>query len=324
MGLQESFEKLKESRWLVPTYFVLVLLASIALMFLGQCLATILIPVVMFAIPYYLGERRLRFLFLLGVIIIFANPAVLALIYTEDARSYEIKTQTSPDENETISSGTIAPGSGSADTLFNYTVTITTDEANLSKVHVYVNISDTLDYDPQSEVLIREMNETDSGVTSAVNGKEYYAEIQLPEGIHFFHYAVNINGTWVNTLSYDSLSNNDINAIGPINAPYDVIFSIYFLSLLSWMFFTSLLFFIFVMMYWWLGRSRIERTKWEDRLREAGELEAAEAEVLESDLECTNCGRPVHEDAVRCPHCGAIFEEEEEEEEQPEPDERDV
>jgi hypothetical protein len=125
-------------------------------------------------------------------------------------------------------------------------------------------------------------------------------------------------------MDYDDLSDADFSALGPINADSFTIFQTFFLNAFVFMIFTSILYLIFVMMYWWLGKSRIERAKWDERLREAGELEAADAEISDFEFECTNCGRQVHDDAVRCPHCGAVFDEgeEEETEEQPEPDER--
>jgi hypothetical protein len=324
MGFQESFEKLKESKWVVPTYIVLVILTTVGVSFLGQCLATILIPVFMFVIPYYMGEKRLRFFALLGVIVIFAGSVFLGLIYTEDARSYQVIEQESSDENNTITGGTITPGFGTADTPFRYTVTITTNETDLSRIHVYVNITDSVEHNSQSEITRYDLQESDSLDTNASDGKEYFVVAQLPEGIHFFHYAVSINGTWYDTLYFDPLSNSHLKALGPINATFGTIFSLYFQTILIWMVFTTILYFIFVMMYWWLGKAKIERTKWDERLREAGELEPTEAKIPE--FECTNCGRPVHDDAIRCPHCGAIFEqgEEEETEEQSEPEERDL
>jgi len=111
---------------------------------------------------------------------------------------------------------------------------------------------------------------------------------------------------------WDSLSSTDLKTTGPINADILYIFQTTVMNALVYMVFTTILFMIFVMMYWWMGRSRIERTKWEERMREAGELEPSDTKIPE--FECTNCGRGVHEDSLRCPHCGAVFDEDEEEE----------
>ncbi|MFQ6106480.1 MAG: zinc ribbon domain-containing protein [Thermoplasmata archaeon] len=312
MGFQESFEKFKKSKLVVPTYIVLVILICMGLVYLNTCLATILIPVAMFAIPFYMGEKRFRYFILLGIIVVLVNSVALGLLNADYIRGYQTPEQMSADEH-TITQGTITPTVGGADTQFNFTVWITSNVTDVNLVQVWVNISELQEYKPHSDEY-HPMNASDSLDTNLSDGKEYHVTIQLPKGVHFFHFAADIDGTWYTTLFYDELSSAYLKALGPINADFPTVFWMYFQAALMYMFFTSILFMIFVMAYWWIGKSRIERAKWDDRLRQAGELEPVEAEIPE--FECTNCGRPVHEDALRCPHCGAIFEEEETE---PEP-----
>jgi len=320
MDFQESFEKFKGSKWVVPAYIVLVIVVNVALVFLNQCLATILIPISMFAIPYYMGEKRFRFFLLLGVIVIFANSAIVGLLYSEDVMKYTVPAQKSSDENKTITNGLFTPTVGSADTVFRFTLTITSNETNIGTIVVYAHLSKALEYKEGSGE-IYEMMPTVTGDLDASDGKDYALSIVLPQGLYATHFSADINGTSYDTLYYDNLSDGYLKVPGPYNADYWTIYAYNFQLILTFMIFTTILFFIFVMMYWWVGKSRIEKTKWDTRLREAGELDAADAKI--PDFECTNCGRPVHDDAIRCPHCGAIFEEgeEEETEEEPEPEE---
>lgn len=320
MGFQEKFEAFKESKWVVPTYIILVILATIAVAYLSGCLAMILIPVVMFAIPYYLGEKRIKYLVLVGVIVIAADSLAFGALDANFISSYKAPEQKSEDK-ATLTNGFIDPSVGGEDTLFNFTVTFTAENVtNVSDsgVVVYLNTSDIQEFKP-AEQEYYPMVEIDTNDLVAADGKDYYFTRTFPRGIHFFHFAVRIanppgggGATWNDTLVYDSLSGKDLRTTGPINADILYIFQTTVLNALVYLVFTSILFMIFVMMYWWLGRSRIERAKWEERMKEAGELEPAETKIPE--FECTNCGRPVHEDALRCPHCGAVFDEDEEEE----------
>ncbi len=323
MDFQESFEAFKGSKWVVPAYIVLVIFVVIGLAYLNQCLAMILIPVAMFGIPYYMGERRFRFFFLLGVIVIVADSFAFGLLDTNFFSDFEAGEQNSADEI-TITQGLVNPSVGDADTVFRFTVNITANYTNIRTagfyIHAYVNLSDMAEYKPSgNEPYLLE--ETDFSDINATDGKHFVGSFQLPTRIHFFHFSADVNGNWTTTLVHDATSNADFKAIGPINADTFTIFQIFFYNALLTLFFTTILFMIFVMMYWWVGKSRIERAKWDTRLREAGEIDVTDAKV--PDFECTNCGRPVHDDAVRCPHCGAIFEEgeEEETEEEPEPEE---
>lgn len=310
MAFQDSFEKFKESKWVFPVYTLIIIFVAIGLAYLNTCLATILIPVTMFAIPYYMGERRIRFFALLGVIVIIANSSILGLLNADFISNYQTPEQKSADKL-TITRGTISPTVGDANTLFEFSVTITANNTVPASVSVWANVSDVQEYNPLgTEPYVLAMVESDIGDTNLADGKDYQVSYQFPKAVYFYHFSANVNGTWYTTLFYDDLSGTHYKALGPINADFPVIFLIYFQAAFLFMLFTSILFAIFVMMYWWLGRSRIERAKWEDRMREAGELESSDEKVPE--FECTNCGRPVHEDAMRCPHCGAVFEADEE------------
>ena len=275
----------------------------------------------MFAIPYYMGERRFRNFLVLGLIVVVADSVAFGVLDANFLSSFEAGEQTSPDKM-TITQGLVNPSLGDADTLFTFTVNVTANYTDIRGIdfYVYVNISDMSEYKPSGNEYYL-LEETDPSDINATDGKHFIRSFQLPAGIHFFHFSANVNGTWNNTMAHDDLSNADFSALGPINADSLAIFQVFFFSALLTMFFTSILFMIFVMMYWWIGKSRIERAKWDTRVREAGELEPADAKI--PDFECTNCGRPVHDDAIRCPHCGAVFEEgeEEETEEEPEPEE---
>ncbi|MFQ5910752.1 MAG: hypothetical protein ACE5IJ_08565, partial [Thermoplasmata archaeon] len=261
MGFQESFDKLKGSKWVVPTYIVLVILASIGLAYLNTCLATILIPVTMFAIPYYMGEKRPKYFVLLGVVVIIVDSFAFGLLDADFLSRYEVSEQVSPD-GVNITQGLVSPTVGDAETLFTFTVMITdVNVTNTSAVefYVYVNVSDSQQFKTSNDDPY-DMFETDDRDRDATDGKNYSRTIQLSPGIHFFHFSANVNGTWHTTLKHDDLSNADFRALGPINADSLTLFQVFFVNAFVFMIFTSILFMIFVMMYWWIGKSRIDRT----------------------------------------------------------------
>lgn len=304
MNIWQIFERFKKSKLIVPVYILLIVATSVLLIVLNACLAGILIPVAMFAIPYWLGERRLKVMALSALLVVLLNSFAIGALDTSNLLGYRVSTQNSGGEMPVISNGTVSPALGGENTVFNYTLTLTFAGAQVDETHVYLNISEQQQYDPK-RTRSYPMNETDPSDYNLTDGKEYYLNVRLKRNIHYFHFAANVNGSWYDTLAHDAVA-GDYSGIGPINMAF---LDLYTLSLLStgiWMLFTSILFFIILMMYWWLGKARIERVKWRERLEKEGLLEK---EALPEQVFCPKCHKPVSEYAKRCPHCGAVIEE---------------
>jgi hypothetical protein len=299
-GIHDSFLALKGHKWKAAVYLPMMVILTTFFSLGGTalvCFIPILVTVVLFGVPYWLGERRIRTMALVGLAVVLLSSVLLAAISLGGAYDLPTALQSSNEEYPVLYAGRVEPKMGDAGTLFTYTVWVQMPE-DPADVTVYVNVTSISDFSFTSNP--RVMAAVDSGDTDLSNGKAYELRTTLDPGRHFFHFAAEVNGTWTETSTYDPVFGEIVETYGPVNQAPESFFvfalTIFFLRVLL----VAALFYLVLLMYWWVKRGWTMR---EGRRKELVRVKGA--------YECTNCGGDVPEDAEVCPACGATFEEEE-------------
>lgn len=303
MNLLEAIVAFRKSRYFRVFYLVIVALMVAAFLpylpLLGPavCLGIFAIPLLMFALPWWLGDRKLKVLAVNGVIILVLSALFLAALDAQSAVSSTPRPVGSGGVPVSLTNGTVSPPRGPPTDFYNFTAKLTDRSGRPPGTFiVYLNLTKLVGLDTASESYV--MAGVDGSDVNTSDGKWYYANRSLDDHIYFFWFSVNyVNGTrdtWVQT-AYE---------IGPIVTGFGSFFgiSLYvgFLNLLIPVSF----YYIIILLYWYTRRARRERQR-------LGLTAARTEAVTDTGFMCTNCGADVPETADRCAKCGAVFEEEE-------------
>jgi len=298
-------------------YFRIFYLAVLSLMVAAVtaygalgCFSIPFSAVLMFGLPYWLRERRIKHLALNGAVIFVAAALIFAALFAQSLSGNDpIPVRVTGAGDVTLSNATVTPGRGPPGAPYTFSANLTVPGgANASNYAVYVNLTSV-----DGAITPLNMTPTDVNDTDLADGKGYSFTVLLGDRIYFFWFFVTVqNGTSLTTFVTPF-------RVGPITAGYATFYGfsleIGFLSLIL----PIALYFILLMLFWWTTRARMERR----RLGMASEAET------DTGFMCTNCGADVPAAAAKCPKCGAVFEEapaaaskpEESEDEEPEADE---
>jgi len=335
-GILKLVQAFRKTKWFNILVLVVLGLVATGLWALtaagpiGECLGILLIPVSVFVIPYWLGERRMK-TFALNIIPVFIIAAILiAALQTQSilsqgdpALSSGLPPNTATADLPPLSlwNGTVAPfGAPSANQTYAYQVRLkTTGNVNRSTVSVYLNITQV---NGLSETFnaYRMQKDTSTLHANTTNGTWYVAWHTLPPGIYGFYFFANDTRT---NQSYSS------GVLGPIIQPWIDWYGFVFLFSAVNLIFPISFYFVILFMYWYTLRnrrmrarlieSRAGKTDTEEKSasgktsREAKEGAAPPAPTREKSRKaaaftCTNCGADVTEADEKCPKCGAVFE----------------
>ena len=274
-------------------YLVVLSLMVAALTLYGiylGCLSILFSAIVMFALPYWLKERRIKHLALNGAVIFVAAALIFAGLFAQSLSGNDpIQIRATGPAGVILGNGTVVPGRGPPGAPYTFTANLTVPGvANASNYAVYVNLTTV---DGISNPL--NMTPVDVNDTNLADGKLYRKTIAVDDRIYLFWFFVSIkNGTkytWFESPWQ----------VGPITANYGTFygFSLYYGAFA--LILPISLYFILLMLFWWTTRARLER----QRLGMTTEPEK------DTGFMCTNCGADVPAAAAKCPKCGAVFEE---------------
>lgn len=283
------FKRFMKTKWFRVFYVFLIALASSVVMISTGCLSAFFIPLVMFAIPYYLKEKNVRRYLINGVVVL-----LLCLVMVNLFRTVLIVSSPQPDlssqaGNVTLSRGGVYPFRGEGGEIYNFSVIYnTTGPLMPTNVHLTLKVFEYASAETKTYAMT---GDTSRDVSL---GWVYYVHVPLPEGVYFFNF------TAVTTWSSGSAEVVTPFGFGPINASWTLYSSALATLVLIDMMFPFTLYLIVIGMYWWAGRAKVMRGP----SRVPSDQEAG-------GFECTNCGAEVSTTATRCHRCGAIFEEEE-------------
>jgi len=297
---ESKLKRFMKSEWFWIVYLLLTAFLAGLLAVYVVCYSTFIIPLVMFIIPYWLKEKRIRRLLLNGVIVfilaaLFAG-AILTALYSAYSPSSELSGESG---TVSLSHGIVEPFDygGNPGTVYRFTV--------VYKNTVIVGSSDVgvvLEIWEYTETTSRKYDMVGNTAGNVTAGWVFTLNMTVPEGMWWHAFNETTKGSSVTTAF----------AFGPRNAPWTRFFSTFVPYYLLSLVLPVSLYYIIVGMYWWMEKAKMMRPP--PAKRPIEKQRAAE-------FDCTNCGADVPADASRCPRCGAVFEDEEEPEKEKKGDE---
>jgi hypothetical protein len=321
-ALGKRFQKFRKTPWFRITYLVLlgVIVSELYLLALSPlaCVIILLIPVSVFVVPYWLGERKMR-RFALNALVVFLIAILLASAMSTQAllsqtQAVELRSA-DPAGRMTLTNGAVMPYRAPPSTTFTFRVKLTTiANATPGAYEVHLNLTAVrgVAIEQSSSTLVYSPGNKSSPNTH--NGTWYETRLSnLGEAVYIYAFSVKDPGrNW----TYTGVE------IGPLTASgwtyYG--FFLYIWSVLSQVTLISVVgYFAILFLWWYMLRSRQGRAKaLAARARKEGPKEGSREPWPTTDpggkaskaaaFTCTNCGADVSETDTKCPKCGAVFE----------------
>jgi len=301
-------KKFGQTLWFRVLYLALISLVVTALFpytFSGStaCLILLLMPVTMFVIPYWIGERRNRRFIENGLIIFVIAVLAISAFQTSTvlgADPVELQSVSDPllDPTLHLANGTVAPFHASEPTTYSFRVFFTSDKGGPpADYSVYANLT-IIDGLSQSQ---RDFQLFAESSNDTKNGTWYNTSISLGTSIYGFGFFVHDrSGNWTATGS----------VLGPIAAPWPSYYG-FFAYYTTLLLLIPLVFYFLIMFMWWYSaRARRTRARMAEMAsaKESKPTTMVEKAAKAAAFTCTNCGADVSEDDAKCPKCGAVFE----------------
>lgn len=296
MDVREFWTKFRGTVHFRLLYLFLVsTLIAMILPFGALCFPLLIIPVLMFLVPYWFGERKVRNLAVNGLLVIVLSALVYATILTPMVMAQTQEPQIAVGTGLGLTEGRVNPfWTTNANAPFNFTVNLTATSPDPSKYTVRVQMVDF-----EGLQLVRRTFEMSRdavrGNGNLTDGEHYYANTTIPPLFHAFNFQVLtvVNTTQVVVLETDGVT-------GPFHAPYTTYWGFVFYQGMIGMMFVGMGFFLVLLLYWWTRKAR--------QIRGApGESKPKKRAEGGGEFTCTNCGADASEEDTTCPKCGASF-----------------
>lgn len=320
--LLKVYRKYRASAWFRVSYLVILGFVAFALfrfLFSGSttaCLGILLIPVTVFVVPYYAGERSPKN-FAVNALPVFVIALLLIAAFQTAASTDPTPIYLSQPSTAALPSalsiynGTVRPyaAPGPGNYVFSVQV-VGSPGVNMSRVRAFVNLTPIENL--AAGTTVSYPMSVDTNRYNTANSTWYNRTVYLQPIIYEFNfYANDTRGNVTQTVA----------PLGPITAPATDYYVL-------WLYISSLyllipfsFYFIILFMFWYLARMRKMRARMIDveAKEKAGPGEEPEAPAAEPPKEgtagkkpagftCTNCGADVSEEDLKCPKCGAVFE----------------
>lgn len=320
-SLRTMFQKYRKTMWFRVTYLLLlgVLVAQLYLLTASAlaCLVLLLIPVSVFVVPYWLGERKLK-RFGANALLVFAIAILLAaamstqaLLSQRDAIPLRSFPEFQP-STMVLTNGTVNPYQAPPPGPFTFRVKLTTTtNATPANFSVFLNLTIVTGLSgferPLNAMAYSPGNDS---ATNTRNGTWYETRLNLTDTIYGYGFSVrDEDGNW-------TLAGPDF---GPLTASGWTYFGFFvYFTALSGVILVAFLFYYAILFLWWYTmRARQGRAALAAGSTEIHKPSAAKAATTAESspkagkaaaFTCTNCGADVGEADEKCPKCGASFE----------------
>lgn len=324
-SLRTLYQRYRKTVWFRVTYLVLLGLVVAQLYLLTAsalaCVVLFLMPISVFVVPYWLGERKMRnlganaLLVFSIAILVGAAMSTQALFSQDDAlplRSLDFQTS----GNMTLSNGTVTPYRAPPPGPFTFRVKLTTAmNGTPADFTVFLNLTivtglsgfERLPYSFERLPYIMTYSPGNDSATNSRNGTWYETQLNLTDTIYGYAFSVwDQNRNW-------TLAGPDF---GPLTASGWTFygFFVYFTALSGVMVVAFIFYYAIVFLWWYTVRARKARgprkTSPTDiaKPRPAATGDPGAKAAKAAAFTCTNCGADVSDADDKCPKCGATFE----------------
>ena len=327
-SLRKVYKRFHATRWFRVTYLILLGLIVSQLYLLtasaAACIVILLMPVSVFVVPYWLGERKMR------NFAINAAPVFVILIFVAAAMSAQsLQAQEKPIELQSfpgflsspkmaLANGTVTPYHADPSATFTFRVRLTTPQAATpDQFRVYMNLTIVRGISSFDRPSFQMTPVSGNGSSNNTKNGTWY-ELQkndLTGSVYGYGFSV-----WDRDKNW-TFAGPDF---GPLTASGWTYYGFFlYATALSGVTILAIAFyFVILFMWWYTTRARQARAR---ALGGAADL-SKDARAIKEDkpkppaepggkaakaaaFTCTNCGADVTESDEKCPKCGAVFEE---------------
>ena len=324
LRLVNLFRAFRKTRWFRVTYLILLGLIVSQMYFLTRgtiaCLVILLMPILVFVFPYWIGERKARRLAVNALPVFLIAIVVAAAAYTQFVVSADraIPLQSFPgfqsSDTMALSNGTVTPYRANPSQPFTFRVELkTTVNGSASNYRVYLNLTQVSGITGVDLPGIGMVPSPGNNTTNTKKGTWYETHQNLTDAIYAYSFAV-----WDNDTNW-TLSGIDF---GPITASWGAFYGLIVYFVGTSMILPLIFYYLILFLWWYTARTRQLRTR---ELGKTPEIpkekpgtkaepvgkpksEPSEKAAKAAVYTCTNCGADVGEDDEKCPKCGAVFE----------------
>ncbi len=312
--LQAQIGRVKGKREGIIIAYVLVGMLSAALLFLipESILTYLIIPVAAFALPYYMGNKRLKHIIIAGLLFLVVISLIFDASFSSALYSSGFVTQASPVSNPGFyfKSGDVKPSIGGSGTQFSF-------HAGLYRPSNATAV-------PQVVVVLFPTSSSSTGLnasmvavsnTSAPNGEiltEYGLNTSLPANqVYVFHFSANVSGSWSST------SESVVSTVPEAQTFLNLMAYNIFLSTIIVFVFIGAFYYGVVLVFVLLRKSnRRKDAMLAGKASPPGRIPgrtpkkpsaATTKAVRKEKWECSSCGAEVESNAEKCGSCGEKF-----------------
>ncbi len=291
MDVRSRWTKFRSTPYFRAIYLVLVagIAAFVRILDFSTgivCFSVVLIPILGLLVPHWFGERRVKHHALNGLVILILVPLLFAAIVTPSFTGQDQFVLSRDGERGSLSEGRVTPyrtaQAGATD--FNFTIFLTSDDANAANFAVHVIVLSFVDF------AVKEANVTMAAAGDGTfgDGEPFFANVPLGPFAHSYFFQV---------LDGSEVIVETLGVPGPFNGNYGTYYTLWWYSGVFSMAFIMAGFYLLLLVYWWTRKAREVRGARGPRKRDEGGGEYT----------CTNCGADVSETDTKCPNCGAAF-----------------
>jgi ribosomal protein L40E len=189
-----------------------------------------------------------------------------------------------------LTQGTVTPFRGSGSDIYNFTVTVTSENVSASS-EVWVNL-----YDYFNTNYLKRINLTNSFNGTSEGSMVFYERVELSNSIyrHTFNYNQSVDTVVTTRTGWGPTMLSESELLG-LELYYNTLYVVVNVGL--W-------FAVVIMATWWMESSKKKVEAVQKQKKEA------EAKVSQEKFVCSECGADVPVDAKECPQCGERFEDE--------------
>lgn len=311
--LEAQIGKVKGKKEGIAIAYVLVGLLSTALLFLlpESILTYLIMPVAAFAIPYYMGNKRLKHILLAGLLFLVVISVIFDASFSSALYSNASVTQASPvsTPGSYFKSGSVKPSIGVSGTHFSFQAEFYHPSNATGTPQVVVVLFSTSTSTIDLNTSLNPVSNVSAGSGETLT--EYTLNSTLPPNqVYIYHFGANVSGSWISTSASVVSTSSETQTFLSL-----MVYNIGLSAIVVFVFVGA--FYYGVVLVFVLLRKNNKRrdAMLTGRAKPAGQIPGKASKssgstvktVKKEKWECSSCGAEVDANSEKCSSCGEKF-----------------